>query len=76
MTISARCMRRPTWPAGLLQYDGTIGDSAKQLAGLPLLFNPGENGNTASGVDVLGRLIEVCLESLSTNSSARESSSR
>ena len=27
---------------GLLQYDGAIGDSVKRLAGLPLLFNPGD----------------------------------
>ena len=34
--------------SGLLQYDGTIADNAKSLAGLPLLFNPGEKWNTAS----------------------------
>ena len=28
--------------SGLLPYDGTIGDSVKRLAALPLLFNPGE----------------------------------
>jgi CubicO group peptidase (beta-lactamase class C family) len=45
--------------SGLLQYDGTIGDSVKQLAGLPLLFNPGDKFEYSLGVDVLGRLIEV-----------------
>ncbi len=44
---------------GLLQYDGTIGDSIKRLAGLPLLFNPGEKWEYSLGVDVLGRLVEV-----------------
>jgi CubicO group peptidase (beta-lactamase class C family) len=45
--------------SGLLQYDGTIGDSVKHLAGLPLLFNPGERFEYSLSVDVLGRLIEV-----------------
>jgi CubicO group peptidase (beta-lactamase class C family) len=45
--------------SGLLQYDGTIGDSVKSLAGLPLLFNPGERFEYSLGVDVLGRLVEV-----------------
>jgi CubicO group peptidase (beta-lactamase class C family) len=44
---------------GLSQYDGTIGDSVKQLAGLPLLFNPGEHWEYSLGVDVLGYLVEV-----------------
>jgi CubicO group peptidase (beta-lactamase class C family) len=44
---------------GLLQYDGTIGDSVKNLAGLPLLFNPGERFEYSLGVDVLGRLVEA-----------------
>ena len=44
---------------GLLQYDGTIGDSVKHLAGLPLLFNPGERFEYSLGVDVLGYLVEV-----------------
>ena len=44
---------------GLLPYDGTIGDSVKRLAGLPLLFNPGERWEYSLGVDVLGYLIEV-----------------
>jgi CubicO group peptidase (beta-lactamase class C family) len=44
---------------GLLQYDGTIEDSVKRLAGLPLLFNPGERWEYSLGVDVLGRLVEV-----------------
>ena len=45
--------------SGLLQYDGTIGDSVKQLAALPLLFNPGDKFEYSLGVDVLGRLVEV-----------------
>ena len=45
--------------SGLAQYDGTIGDSVKRLAGLPLLFNPGERFEYSLGVDVLGRLVEV-----------------
>ena len=44
---------------GLLPYDGTIADSTKRLAGLPLLFNPGEKWEYSLGVDVLGRLVEV-----------------
>jgi CubicO group peptidase (beta-lactamase class C family) len=45
--------------SGLLQYDGTIGDSVKQLAGLPLLFNPGDRFEYSLGVDVLGHFVEV-----------------
>jgi len=45
--------------SGLLRYDGTIGDSAKQLAALPLLFNPGDKFEYSLGVDVLGRVVEV-----------------
>ncbi len=45
--------------SGLLPYDGTIGDSVKNLAALPLLFNPGERFEYSLGVDVLGRLVEV-----------------
>lgn len=44
---------------GLSQYDGTIQDSVKHLAGLPLLFNPGERFEYSLGVDVLGYLVEV-----------------
>jgi CubicO group peptidase (beta-lactamase class C family) len=44
---------------GLLQYDGTIGDSVRKLAGLPLLFNPGEKFEYSLSVDVLGYLVEV-----------------
>jgi len=44
---------------GLLQYDGTIGDSTKRLATLPLLFNPGERFEYSLGIDVLGYLVEV-----------------
>ena len=45
--------------SGLLQYDGTIGDSVKKLAAVPLLFNPGDRFEYSLGLDVLGRLIEV-----------------
>jgi CubicO group peptidase (beta-lactamase class C family) len=45
--------------SGLLQYDGTIGDSVERLAALPLLFNPGEKFEYSLGIDVLGRLVEV-----------------
>jgi len=45
--------------SGLLQYDGTIGDSVKHLAALPVLFNPGERFEYSLGVDVLGRVVEV-----------------
>jgi CubicO group peptidase (beta-lactamase class C family) len=44
---------------GLLPYDGTIEDSVKRLAALPLLFNPGDKWEYSLGVDVLGRLVEV-----------------
>ena len=44
---------------GLSPYDGTIGDSVKRLAGLPLLFNPGARFEYSLGVDVLGYLVEV-----------------
>jgi CubicO group peptidase (beta-lactamase class C family) len=44
---------------GLLEYDGTIADNVKRLAGLPLLFNPGDRWEYSLGVDVLGRLVEV-----------------
>jgi CubicO group peptidase (beta-lactamase class C family) len=45
--------------SGLLQYDGTIGDSVTHLAGLPLLFNPGDRFEYSLSVDVVGRLVEV-----------------
>lgn len=44
---------------GLLAYDGTIEDSVKRLASVPLLFNPGDRWEYSLGVDVLGRLVEV-----------------
>ncbi len=44
---------------GLLPYDGSIADNVKRLAGVPLLFNPGERWEYSLGVDVLGRLVEV-----------------
>jgi CubicO group peptidase (beta-lactamase class C family) len=45
--------------SGLLQYDGTIEESVKRLAGVPLLFNPGDSWEYGLSVDVLGRLVEV-----------------
>ena len=45
--------------SGLLQYDGTIEDNVKRLAGVPLLFNPGTKWEYSLGIDVLGRLVEV-----------------
>jgi CubicO group peptidase (beta-lactamase class C family) len=45
--------------SGLLPYDGTIADNVKRLAGLPLLFNPGDRFEYSLGVDVVGRLVEV-----------------
>jgi len=44
---------------GILQYDGTIAESVKNLAAQPLLFNPGEKWEYSLGIDVLGRLVEV-----------------
>jgi CubicO group peptidase (beta-lactamase class C family) len=44
---------------GLLQYDGTIADSVRNLAAQPLLFHPGDRWEYSLGIDVLGRLIEV-----------------
>ncbi len=45
--------------SGLLPFEGTIGESVKRLARLPLLFNPGERWNYGLNIDVLGYLIEV-----------------
>jgi CubicO group peptidase (beta-lactamase class C family) len=45
--------------SGIFPFDGTIGDSVKRLAKLPLLFNPGERWNYGLNIDVLGYLIEV-----------------
>lgn len=44
---------------GLLQYDGTIADNVRALAGLPLLFPPGERFEYSLSIDVVGRLIEA-----------------
>jgi CubicO group peptidase (beta-lactamase class C family) len=46
-------------PSGVMQYEGTIADGVKRLAGVPLLFNPGDRWEYSLGVDVLGRLVEV-----------------
>ena len=44
---------------GLLPHVGSNSDSIKALAGVPLLFNPGENYEYGLSIDVLGRLVEV-----------------
>jgi len=44
---------------GILPYDGTIEDSVRRLANLPLLFNPGDRWEYGLSLDVLGRLVEV-----------------
>lgn len=44
---------------GILQYDGTIAESVKNLAAQTLLFNPGDRWEYSLGIDVVGRLIEV-----------------
>jgi CubicO group peptidase (beta-lactamase class C family) len=44
---------------GVLPFDGTIADNVKRLAGVPLLFNPGDRWEYSLGVDVLGRMVEV-----------------
>ena len=45
--------------SGLLAYNGTIADNVQHLAGIPLLFNPGDRFEYSLSVDVLGRLVEV-----------------
>lgn len=45
--------------SGLLPFDGTIGESVKRLAKLPLLFQPGAKWNYGLNIDVAGYLIEV-----------------
>ncbi len=45
--------------SGLLEFDGTIGESVKRLARLPILFDPGERWNYGLNIDVIGYLIEV-----------------
>jgi CubicO group peptidase (beta-lactamase class C family) len=43
---------------GLLQQDGSTGDTIKKLAGLPLLFQPGDAFEYSLSDDVLGYLVE------------------
>ncbi|PYV16900.1 MAG: hypothetical protein DMG21_10195 [Acidobacteria bacterium] len=45
--------------SGILQHEGTIGDSVKKLAKIPLLFQPGDAWEYSLADDVLGRLVEV-----------------
>ena len=44
---------------GLLQQEGTIGEGVKRLAGMPLLFQPGDVWEYSLADDVLGYLVEV-----------------
>lgn len=44
---------------GLHQDESTLGEKMKRLAGLPLLFHPGEEHHYSLSVDVLGYLVEV-----------------
>ncbi len=45
---------------GMAVYDGTIGDETKNIAGIPLMFQPGEGFNYSDpGVIALGHLVEV-----------------
>jgi CubicO group peptidase (beta-lactamase class C family) len=44
---------------GLVQDDSTIGEKMKVLAGLPLLFHPGDRYEYGLSIDVLGALVEV-----------------
>ncbi len=45
--------------SGLLQHEGTIGESVKKLAAFPLLFQPGDVWEYSLADDVLGYLVEV-----------------
>jgi len=44
---------------GLAKHEGTIGQAVKKLAGLPLLFHPGDEWEYSLSDDVLGYLVEV-----------------
>jgi CubicO group peptidase (beta-lactamase class C family) len=44
---------------GLIRDNRTIGDNVRILAGLPLLFSPGERFEYSLSIDVLGYLVEV-----------------
>jgi CubicO group peptidase (beta-lactamase class C family) len=43
---------------GILQQEGSTGDSIKRLAALPLLFQPGDDWEYSLSDDVLGYLVE------------------
>src|ERR1700685_575114 len=58
-TVLGPLYKQANVASGLLQYDGTIEDSVKRLAGVPLLFNPGDRWQYGLSADVLGRLVEV-----------------
>ncbi len=44
---------------GIIEDPGTIGDSIKKLAGVPLLHHPGERFTYGLSADVLGYFVEV-----------------
>jgi CubicO group peptidase (beta-lactamase class C family) len=44
---------------GMTQTPGVVGDMVKKLAGLPLLFNPGERWHLGMNADVAGHLVEI-----------------
>jgi len=44
---------------GLLETPGTTADTARKLAGLPLMFQPGTAWEYGLNTDVLGRVVEV-----------------
>ena len=44
---------------GLMEDANTIGEDIQALAGIPLLFHPGERFEYGLSIDVLGRLVEV-----------------
>jgi CubicO group peptidase (beta-lactamase class C family) len=58
-TVLGPAYVRANVASGLLPYDGTIEDSVRRLAALPLLFNPGDRWEYGLSADVLGRVIEV-----------------
>ena len=44
---------------GLMLDENTTGEDIRALAGIPLLFHPGERFEYGLSIDVLGRLVEV-----------------
>jgi CubicO group peptidase (beta-lactamase class C family) len=54
----AKTYREAGIGTGLLQQEGSTGDSVKKLASLPLLFQPGDAWEYSLADDVLGYLVE------------------